>query len=239
MTSRVQLNNIDHADLRVHRERSAELGDGLMSCPAFPAEFRELQAYYPIVFSRTGQEDFYRPFALLGLQQGENLYLTDDGWDAYVLPMFMRMQPFLIGLSSRGGEQEMEVHIDMNHPRVTTEGGERVFLEHGGQTPYLQEVAGLLGDIHDAEQHVAPFSSALEELGLIEPFTLDVELNSGESGRLTGFSTIAEERLYALGRDELGQLQERGFLQPVYMMVASLAQLRGLVERKNRRAASS
>ncbi|MCQ8184722.1 SapC family protein [Parvularcula maris] len=235
MANRVQLNNIDHAALEVNRGWGAELGDAVMACPVFPSEFRQVQSSYPIVLSRIGEEPFYRPFALFGLQQGENLFLDEEGWDALYVPLYMRMQPFLIGLP-QGGTDQMEVHIDLDHPRVTRDGGERVFLEQGGQTPFLSEIAGLLGDVHEAEQQVAPFSDMLEEMGLIEPFTLDVELRSGETGRLAGYSTIAEERLTALSAEELGRLQGRGYLQPLFMMVASMNQLGSLVARKDRAA---
>jgi hypothetical protein len=233
MANRVQLNNIDHADLAVHRARGRGFGDDVMACPVFPAEFREVQTSYPIVLSRVGEERFFRPFALFGLQRGENLFLTEEGWDALYLPLYMRMQPFLIGRGGEGGEQ-MEVHIDLDHPRAAIEGGEKVFLKEGGQTPFLTEIAGLLGDVHEAEQQVAAFSEMLEELGLIEPFTLDVTLRSGETGRLAGYSTIAEERLAGLSAADLMGLHECGYLQAVYMMIASMGQLGALVARKDK-----
>lgn len=229
----VPLNNIDHAGLRVMTGHGAAYGDARMLAPVFPYEFRNVQAYYPIVFIRE-QTGGYRPVALFGLEEGQNLFLGPSGWDAPYLPVSVRMPPFLIGLAGSGGERRMEVHIDLDHPRVSRDAGEALFLEHGGHSPFLRGVSELLGEIHDGEQSVKPFSALLDEMGLIEPFTLDVELNDGTRGRLAGYYTIAEEALYALPEEALGRLQAAGALQPVFMMVASLSQMLTLIERRNR-----
>ncbi|MFN7054053.1 SapC family protein [Hyphomonas sp.] len=235
MSRPVPLNNIDHAGLRVIPARGAAYGDAAMFAPVFPYEFRNVQAHYPIVFirERTGG---YRPVALFGLEEGQNLFLNESGWDAPYLPMAVRMAPFLIGLADDGREKRFEVHIDLDHPRVSTTQGDPIFLEQGGHSPLLRDVSALLSDIHNGEQSVRPFCALLDELGLIEPFTLDIELDDGTKGRLAGYYTIAEEALYALSAEQLGRLQAAGALQPVYMAVASLSQMLSIIARRNRRA---
>jgi hypothetical protein len=68
---------------------------------------------------------------------------------------------------------------------------------------------------------------------------LDIELDDGSQNRLAGFYTIHEERLAALKPEQLGRLHEAGYLQAIYMAVASLSQFRELIERKNRLNARS
>lgn len=237
MTNHAQLNNIDHAELRVRSGYGAELGDNVMGCPIFPYEFRNLQPHYPIVFSKDGASGGFRPLALFGFEEGENLFLKNGNeWDADYIPLAIRMKPYLIGFSGGGGGgRQMEVHIDLDHPRVSEIEGERLFLEHGGHAPALQEATKVLGAVHEGEQSVAKFSAMLEELKLIEPFSLDVELNDGSKGRLAGYYVIAEEALYSLDAEALGRLQVAGFLQPVYMAVAALSQFKNLVDRRNNR----
>jgi hypothetical protein len=58
---------------------------------------------------------------LFGFQDGENLFLKADGWDAPEIPLMIERQPFLIG---RNGE-EMLVHVDLDSPRVRPCGGRR------------------------------------------------------------------------------------------------------------------
>ena len=57
------LNNIDHRDLRVVATRGAAWGDAEMAALTFPAEFRSVQAYYPIVFQKTADGGF-QPVAI-------------------------------------------------------------------------------------------------------------------------------------------------------------------------------
>jgi hypothetical protein len=49
-----------------------------------------------------------------------------------------------------------------------------------------------------------------------------------------GFYSIAEEQLYQLKGDVLASLNQAGFLQPVFMAVASLSRVRDIIERRNR-----
>ena len=46
---------------------------------------------------KTQSLDSFYPTALFGLEQDQNLFLTEDGWDAAYIPMMIRRHPFLIG----------------------------------------------------------------------------------------------------------------------------------------------
>ena len=61
------MNNIDHKDLRVITTRSAAYGDDVKFALTFPAEFRNVQAHYPIVFHKTADGKF-QSIALFGFQ---------------------------------------------------------------------------------------------------------------------------------------------------------------------------
>src|SRR3546814_6688784 len=84
----------------VDARRGARFGDRVMSSVTFPAEFRSVQAHYPIVFRATGDGSF-QPIALFGLRDGENLFLDGDGWDETCLPLAVERQPFMIGTADR------------------------------------------------------------------------------------------------------------------------------------------
>ena len=73
---------------------------------------------------------------------------------------------------------------------------------------------------------------------MLESITLDVTLDNGESNQLKGFYTIDEERLRALNAEDLNELHRAGFLEAIYMVMASQAQMRRLIDEKSRRAAA-
>jgi hypothetical protein len=58
-------------------------------------------------------------------------------------------------------------------------------------------------------------------------------LNDGSKHQLQGFYTIAEEKLHKLDGQTLGELNVDGYLQPMFMAVASFARVRTLIDKKN------
>lgn len=234
MSQHVLLNNIEHRTLRVRAGHGAALGDAVMRALTFPAEFRDVQAHYPIVFARDGEGRFI-PLALFGLQEGENLFLDGERWDATYVPLSVRRQPFLVGVS---GEERL-LHVDLEHPRARDGGGEPLFHDHGGATEFLERVKSVLLALHDGVVATPAFIDTLLEHGLLESFVLDVKLDDGSHNRLAGFHTIDEARLQALSGDALERLARDGHLLPVYMVLASMSRFRDLIERTNRRRASA
>jgi hypothetical protein len=234
MVRSVLLNNVEHKDLRVITRRAAELGDNVHVVFTFPAEFRNIQSCFPVVFQKSADGIGFDALALMGLEQGENLFLEPHGWEAPYVPLTIERQPFLIGVD---GDQLM-VNIDMDHPRVSHTEGEAVFLPYGGNTEYLERINSVLLAIHQGLESAKGFSAAMQALELFEPFVVDIELNDGSQNRLMGFYTIHEERLAALDGATLHRLSQAGYLQAAYMVLASMSQFRALIDRKNARRAA-
>lgn len=229
MPRHVPLDASTHHDLRIITTRGLAFGDGAMLAVTFPAEFRSVQAHYPIVFQKDAEGRFF-PVALLGLREGENLFLQGTHWDAPYVPMSLERQPFLIGRDAGG----LSVHIDLDSPRVSTTAGEPLFEAHGGTTAFLERMTSLLGTLHAGMDAVPAFVDALLRHDLLESFVLDVAAPEGGTHRLAGFYTVHEERLASLAPEALVELHAAGHLAPIYMAVASLSQFRALIARTQR-----
>ena len=239
MTRHALLNNVAHKDLHVITRRAAQFGDDVMAVMTFPAEFRNLQAHYPIVFSKS-KEGVFSPLALFGFRDKQNLFLGADGWDAPYVPLMVERQPFFIGKDANGGEV---IHVDLDSPRVTRDAGEKdaetLFREHGGTSEYLERMGSVLATISQGMAATPPFVAALEEYNLLESFSLDIKFEDGAEHRFAGFYTIQEERLAKLDADALGKLHARGYLQAAFMIVASLSHFRDLIARASKLDAGS
>ncbi|AXJ96241.1 MULTISPECIES: SapC family protein [unclassified Sphingomonas] len=227
-----------HRDLRIRTARDAALGDAQMCCITVPTEFRAVQAEYAILFRLNDTRDRFTALAMFGFENGENLYLDHGRWDARYRPLAVDIQPFLIG----GGPDDdgaKQVHVDLASPRIARDDqeGARVFDELGQPTAYLERIAEQLGALDEGYRMSAAFFAALQRYDLLEPFTLEVTLDDGSTNRLVGFHVIDEDRLAALDGAALAELNAAGYLMPLYMAVASLAHLGGLVARRNRRIA--
>jgi len=235
MANHQLLDNVTHKDLKVITDRSAWYGDDVASAGVFPLEFRRAQAEYPIAFRKNEATGFFEALALFGFTAGENLFLDADGWDANYIPLSIERQPFLIGFQSTTDGDEPVVHIDMDSPRIGDTEGHAVFLEHGGHSPYLEHINSVLMAIHNGYEDMKAFSAALTDFDLLEPFSLELSLNDGSKQRLAGLHTINEATLNALDGDSLGKLHAKGYLEHIYMVMASIANFTALIDRKNAR----
>jgi hypothetical protein len=229
MSNTVLLNNVDHKDLKITNRRCAEFGDNVMFAVTFPSEFRNIQAHYPIVFRKSPDVATFQPVALLGLREGDNLFLKRQVWDATYIPLAIERLPFFIGVA----EEELVVHVDLDSPRISATEGESVFLPHGGTSDFLERINSVLLAIHQGLESTPAFIADLLLHDLVESFVFDIELSDGSNHRLEGFYTINEERLHALGGNTLAALNTSGHLQAIYMVIASLSQFRALIERQN------
>lgn len=237
MSNHQILNPAHHADLRVRTEAGVELGDLVMATLAAPTEFRRLACEYPIVFRHDPTANSFSALALFGFEDGENLFLEGGEWRASLRPLSMAIRPFLIG-RSREGDGPGQVHIDMDHPRVSTTGeGARVFDDAGQPTPFLEEAAAMLGALDEGYRASGAFFAALDRYDLVEPFAVDVAMPAedgfgGGRHRLVGYHLINEDKLAALEPGALAELHAGGHLLPAHAALISLGNLAKLARRK-------
>ena len=232
-----------HKDLRVNTVRSAEFGDNIMYTMTFPMEFRDIQSCYPIFFCKDSESGQLYPAALLGFEQDENLFLSDSGWDASYIPMMVRRHPFLIGFQAdpngAEGATKPVVSIDADSPRLIeangedSQEGEVLFKQDGTPSDFLQTSISALESIHRGLEHNKGFIAALLEHELLESFSLKITLNDGSNNELKGFYTIAEQKLQSLDGYTLAKFNAQGYLQSIYMAIASFARLRPMIDKKN------
>lgn len=240
MAKHVLLNNISHKNLKIITKFSAEYGDSIASTLTFPTEFDAIQKEYPILFRKDPETEKFQSIALFGFQTNENLFLDtnhNSGWSANYIPAIVVRGPFLIGFQNQsmdgGNEKEPIIHIDTDSPRLSETEGQPVFLEHGGNSPYLDYVSTALKIINEGSEINDIMFTAFTELDLIEPINIDIELNNGDKYQLSGNYTISEEKLAGLSGEQLERLNRSGFLQSAFQVISSLNNVQKLINIKN------
>jgi hypothetical protein len=235
------LNNITHKDLRVINRYGAEFGDNVGTVLTVPTEYEEIQREYPIFFRKDPATGEYQSIVLLGFSKDENLFLDGDRWDASYVPGIVARGPFLIGFQRResGGETHEApiIHVDLDHPRVSQTEGLPIFKPQGGNSPYLDRVASILNGIREGLELSKAMFAAYAELDLIEPVKVEVKTNAEETYSLLGLHTLNHEKLAALDGASLEKLNKAGFLRGAYLVIASVGNVRRLMERKERKRA--
>lgn len=234
--NRVLLNNIDHHDLVVAVRAGAEFGDAVNQVPVFPSEFQELQREYPIVFRRAddGGIDAY---ALLGLDRDENLFLDKDRWTSRYVPAVQRRGPFSIVVprTDDGDEPggDVMIHVDLDDPRVGAADGAPLFLDHGGNAPYLEQVAAVLRVIFEGMHSARAVNAELDAAGLLQPVTMEIALDDETQYDIPDILTVDAAALAALTGEPLERLHRSGLLHAATMAAASIANVPRLIDLKN------
>lgn len=241
MANKVLLNNIDHHDLKVAIAHGPDYGNAVNMSVVFPTEFAEAQREYPIVF-RKDANGTMGAVALLGFDSGENLFLGPEGWNARYVPATHQRGPFMIGFQNQEVEGEVRrepvIFVDLDDPRVSRTQGHPLFLPQGGNAPYLQRVGQLLRVISVGMETMAPMFTAFEEADLIEPVSMEIRLDAGTTYNIPDVYSISEEKLAALGGEQLERLHKAGYLRAAYLVLASLPNVNRLIAMKNAKRAA-
>lgn len=233
MTNSVRLDNVVHAGLRIVRGHGAAYGDAVNQVALFLPEYEEAQRDYPILFLRP-EGGMLQAVAILGLDRDENLFLEGDGrWSAGYVPAMVRRGPFLIGFA----QEQPVVNVDLDHPRIAAAdgAGDPVFLPQGGQAPALERALDALRAIHVGHDAAASASALFDELGLVEPVSLDVQVSERDSYSFNDYLAITHEKIASLDGAALARLNQAGLLMPAVFAAASLANINRLIARKRAR----
>lgn len=237
MAKHVLLNNIDHQELKISPHYSPELGDGYWYSEIFPSEFRSVQAHYPIFFKKDDDTGVITPVCLFGLDKEENLFLANNQWQASYIPMAIQRLPFYIAsrdvIHEGVSTQERMLTIDLDSPKVNKKQGIDLFMQHGGNSEYLENIIAVLESLHLGLQENPPFINMLITHGLLESVSLEIDLINGVKHNLLGFYTINEDTLAAISSETIVALHQQGFLPFIYTVLDSQVHIRDLIKRKN------
>lgn len=192
-------------------------------------EFAEAAREYPIVFIKA-QDGKMRPVVLLGVRTGENLYVDDKGkWDARYIPAFVRRYPFV--MAEGGAQGQLMVCIDEECPALNPNIGEVLIDETGQLQPRMNEVMQFLQNFQVEFARTEALVQQLDELGLFVQQGARFDIPNGETFQLTDFYLIDEAKFGQLADDKLPALFRSGALGMAYLHLASLGNMRRLLDR--------
>ncbi len=225
MTQIVPLNKETHRSLVVDGRASAAYGDNRHFVRVIVKEFPDLLVHYPILFSKHPQTGEFYCGAMLGFEEGENLFLEEWQDRQFYRPLSLQRGPFY--------SQGPDLAIDLDDPRVGAEGGKPLFTEQGEPTLYLQSIIWAFQDLNPGVEMTRLFIARLLELKLIEAVDVDAEFDDGSKRKCVGLYTIDQEALSALPDETVVELFRRGYLRLIHHMIASLKQVPALGRKKN------
>src|ERR1700722_4036841 len=226
MSNVVLLDREVHRKLRVHSHAAAHYGDNQRFVAVVVNEFPTLAMHYPVLFSKDSDTGQFFCGAMLGFDTGENLFLDEHRNLKFYRPLNLQRGPFLTSGS--------DLAIDLDHPRVGSSGDQELFTEAGEPSTYLQGVMGMMRELLPGLERTRIFIDTLLNLKLIESMTISARFDDGTDRKFTGLYTINRDHLNQLADAAVLDLFRRGYLQLIYLMLASLDHVSALAQRKNR-----
>lgn len=228
------LDRTEHRNLKVRRETNIlDAAAGLNAFFVTAAEFADACKEYPILFLRAGTDPegkpLVAPLAIFGLKRGENLFYRNGVWDARYVPAMLRSYPFAMASAD---EKRYVLCFDSASPAMSTEEGEPLFDAQGEPTPYMKGVQSFVEQIEIEVERTRLAGRRLMELGLLQDKRFDATLSDGTPVVVDGFLAVDEARLDKLTDEEVLQLHRNGLLGLLNLHVASLGNMRALLERR-------
>lgn len=200
----------------------------LHAVPLGASEFGMALRDYPIVFLERGAEAPREAVAILGMQEGQNLFVMPDGrWDrrTYV-PAFIRRYPFSMASAASGART---VCVD---PSAISADGDALFDERGEPLQHWSMFERLLHEYEDELTRSRQLGAKLQRLGLLAPFAMRAELSGGFALSLEGMYRVERPRLAALKAKTLGELITQGDMDCIYAHLLSQDNFLRLVARR-------
>jgi SapC len=224
----VLLNRDAHKGKRISPSASFGFASKANSLYVAGVEFIEACKEYPIVFTQVAGGKIV-PVAVLGLREGENLFVGSDGkWDSGYIPAFVRRYPFV--LAELEGQQ-MGVCIDEAYAGLNDKNGEALFDDKGANTPFLQNALDFLNRYQVEYMRTDRFCQRLKDMGLLMEMNAKADLFDGTSFMVNGLMVIDERKLLQIPDAQALEIFRAGELSWIYAHLVSLSNLNRLVDR--------
>jgi hypothetical protein len=223
------LNSVTHKSVKISPVTNYAYAKELNSVVVVGQEFLEAAKFFPVVFTKTKDEDVI-PVALLGLRNQENLFIDDDGnWKegAYV-PAFFRRYPFILA-SNVGEDGSFAVCVDSSYEGFGKKEGMGLFDDNGEQTDEFKRVVEFLKNYQAQNQATGEMVKVLKELDLFRDVSANITLPKGEKLGFGGLMMVDEAKLLALEDEKALEIFRKGYLSWIYAHLYSLSNFRPLM----------
>lgn len=223
-----------HARFRLRMLDNAPFLRGQHAIPVTVDEFMAAQRDLPIVFT-TGDDAI--PIALMGLNEGVNVFFGDDGRmidDTVYVPAYVRRYPFMLA-RLRPDADELSLCFDPTSEAVGAfDEGELLFTD-GQPSETVKTVLAFNEQFEQAGQRTAQFMTEVRELDLLMDGEVTLQLQGNDQPFVyRGFQMINEDKLNDLRGDQLRKIAKSGLLPLLYAHLFSLGTLPQVFDRQVR-----
>jgi len=228
------LNSRDHGDWKVKSFDDAGFIKDTHAIPLTVDEFVDAQRHFPIVFTAG---DNPLPIALLGLNEGVNTFMADDGkLEAGIyVPAYIRRYPFLLAKLNQQSD-DMSLCFD---PTANVVGkhdeGQQLFDAEKKPTEYTNGVLDFCKKFEESGQRTRSFLDELKKLDIL--MDGEIAITRGDMPDkpfvYRGFRMVDEKKLRELSSETLEQLNKSGMMMLIHAHLFSMNLMRKIFERQS------
>lgn len=223
----VPVNKERHANIKIKPLAGFQFAAGLHFASVMAQEFSRAASIYPVVFLTDSATGTYRSVVLMGLDEGENLFVkSDGGWQASYVPAVIRRYPFVLARSDVAGS--FAVCVDEGSELVNEAEGALLFDEEGKPAVSLENVVRYLTELQQMDAQTTAYCEFLAEHDLLVPLNMQLK-EGGQVKNVLGAFAISDERMTKLSDEIFLQMRTRGYLPATYAHRVSLAQVERLL----------
>jgi hypothetical protein len=194
-------------------------------------EFSAAGTCFPLFFIKNKSNGRLFPIALMGLVKGQNLYYSDDEWLASYAPLSMRTWPFFLTVKNKNSDKmQWQVAANMQSAYLSPTEGELLFAS-GQPTPLLTRITNELTTDLQQKSVTAKFIEFLTQQNLIKNIKFELGFADNEKQSIDGIYVIDEDVLHNLKPEQVQDVYQKGYFQPIYSMLGSQHNLYELIKR--------
>jgi hypothetical protein len=203
--------------------------------PMMAAEMPAAMRSYPIVFS--GPD--FMPVAILGIKQGENLFVDSDGrWaEPHYVPAYVRRYPFILA----GDDNAERLTLCVDKPRLAEVGTAKddkavPLFENGEKTGIIDSALTFCEHYQGMYRKTREIMKVIADTDLLVERNSKITLGDGKSFNISGFQLIDEARLQSMQDKAFLALRKADALATIYGHLASMNSWTSLLHQASLRA---
>src|SRR3954463_15203082 len=200
-----------HANLKVNPSATAPYFATANPIPLTIDEFVAAQRFFPIVFSGG---DVPVPLALLGLNEGVNVFVDDQGvpQNPFYIPAYVRRYPYLLARLDEKAE-ELSLCFDPDSGLVSETGEGAALFENEKPTEALNAILKFCEDFEIAAQRTSAFVKELTDMDLLIDGEVTIQPEGSDQPFVyRGFRMVDENKLREMNGDQLRKINQNGIL---------------------------
>lgn len=218
-----------HANKSLKKDVNYGFASTTNSLPLNAVEFTFAAKSYPIVFSGDSE---VTPVAVLGLRNGENLFVNHDGnWaeNTYV-PAYARRYPFIFVESA--DKLTYTLCVDEASDSLVSSTENTFFDAKGEKTQLTNNILNFLQLYQGQSVYTQEFCQAISDAGLLVPNRAEVAMRSGEKLALQGFKVIDEKKFNELSDATYLEFRQKGYISLIVAHLISFQNWSNLISMK-------